>query len=225
MVQEKDLWYYNLHTHVKKIYSQCGEEGMIDFIFKNITPTNKVAVEFGAGNGINLSNTRNLIQNHGWKGVLWDVDPQGAPDVHKEIITADNVNALLKKYKVPKDFDLLSLDIDGIDYYVWKAMTYKPKVVILECNAAITPSIPLAVPYDEKHVFENSDWFGASFMAYRNLSNAKGYIHVGTVSNMNMFFIREDLLPAGSMNTSVVVTEAHGWPRDPKNRQFVPVSV
>ncbi len=223
MVQEKDLWYYNLHTHANKIYSQCGEEGMIDFIFTHIAPTNKVAVEFGAGNGVNLSNTRNLIKNHGWKGVLWDINPQGATDVCKEIITANNINELLLKYNVPEDFDLLSLDIDGIDYYVWKAMIYKPKVVILECNAAITPTVPLAIPYSENHSFEESDWFGASFAAYRNISNTKGYIHVGTISNMNMFFIRQDLLPAGSMNTSVVVTELHSWRRDPKNRQYVAV--
>jgi len=117
----------------KKIYSQAGEDGVIQGIFKLIGLTNKLCVEFGSTGA--CDNTKFLRTKQGWKAVLFDRTPT-SPKTHAEFITAANIVTVFKKYKVPLNFDLLSIDIDGNDYWVWKALEggYRPRVVIIEYN-------------------------------------------------------------------------------------------
>ena len=135
-----------MKQYEKSIYSQNGEDGIIEYIFNVITPTNKVAVEFGAGDGINLSNTK-LLLSKGWRVNFIECDSKKFSELLSNYagnekvafsdcrVTAENVNQLFSENKgFPEDFDLLSIDIDSQDYKVWEAIKVKPKVVIIEFN-------------------------------------------------------------------------------------------
>ncbi|MEK7563930.1 MAG: hypothetical protein AAB544_06090, partial [Patescibacteria group bacterium] len=141
-------------------YSQNGEDGMIAAIFAMIGTTNKYFVEFGVEDGIEC-NTRYLSKHKGWKGLLMDGSHENATlNLHKEFITAENIESLFAKHNVPKEFDLLSIDIDGNDYWVWKAVThYSPRVVIIEYNACIPYEPPVMIPYAPAFQWDKTDYY------------------------------------------------------------------
>jgi len=191
----------NLHLFARRIpfierreYSQNGEDGIISTIFAMIGITNKYYVEFGVEDGIEC-NTRYLFKHKRWKGLLMDGGHDNPElNLHKEFITAENIESLFTAYNVPKECDLLSIDIDGNDYWVWKAIThYSPRVVIVEYNACIPYEPPVMVPYDPAFAWDKTDYYGASLSALVSLAQAKGYTLVGTDPNgVNAFFVRDD---------------------------------
>ncbi|TSC98580.1 MAG: hypothetical protein Greene101449_916 [Candidatus Peregrinibacteria bacterium Greene1014_49] len=193
----------NLHLFARRIpfierreYSQNGEDGVIAAIFAMIGTTNRTYVEFGVEDGIEC-NTRYLFKHKGWKGLLMDGSHTNPSlNLHQEFITAENIEQLFVKYSVPKDFDLLSVDIDGNDYWVWKAITHNsPRVVIMEYNACIPYEPPVTVPYDPAFAWDKTDYYGASLSALVSLARAKGYTLVGTDPNgVNAFFVRDDCI-------------------------------
>ena len=117
-------------------------------------------------------------------------------DIKNERITAENIQNLFTKYNVPTHFDLLSIDIDFNDYWVWKSIVdYFPRVVIIEYNSFISPNESKVVPYDPDYVWDGTNYFGASLLALNNLAFQKGYTLVGCDSNgINAFFCKTDLL-------------------------------
>lgn len=191
----------NLHLFARRIpfierreYSQNGEDGMIHAIFAMIGTTNKTFVEFGAEDGIEC-NTRYISKHKGWKGLLMDGNHDNpALNLHKEFITAENIESLFATYNVPKEFDLLSIDIDGNDYWVWKAIErYAPRVVIVEYNACIPYEPSVTIPYDPLFQWDKTDYYGASLSALVSLARSKGYVLVGVDPNgVNAFFVRDD---------------------------------
>jgi hypothetical protein len=123
------------------------------------------------------------------------VDRRGR--VKQERITAENIQALFGKYNVPTEFDLLSVDIDGNDYWVWKAITdYHPRVVVIEYNSTIPPSESKTIPYDPNWMWDGStNYFGASLLAVKTLGEQKGYVLVGCDSSgTNAFFVKSGLV-------------------------------
>ncbi len=172
-------------------YSQAGEDKYLKALFDQIGTTNKVCVEFGGGDGHSLSNTRHFI-NNGWKGFMFDIEPKGE-DVIKEDINASNINEVFKKHKVPKEFDLLSLDIDGNDYWVWKALLYKPRVLIIEFNGTIARDVSKTIKYNPDHRWANNDYYGASFEALRKLGAHKGYKLIHQIATTNIVFVLNDI--------------------------------
>lgn len=186
----------NLLKYEKKIYSQNGEDGIIEEIFKRIGTDSKFAVEFGVEDGTEC-NTR-LLKNNGWKVLQMDGGNNNPSSIKKEFIDAENINLLFKKYKVPNNLDLLSIDIDSNDFWVWKEVDerFKPRLVVVEYNATISPGIAKTIKYDKNNVWDGvSDYFGASLKALYNLGQIKGYSLVYCdVSGVNAFFVREDLL-------------------------------
>lgn len=215
--KETPPWVMTLPRAVKKHYSQTGEDGIIEAIFKNIGVTNKVCVEFGAGDGFTLSNTRHLIEQ-GWTGHQWDIDPRH-PSVLKETITAESVNKVFDLHGVPQEFDFLSLDIDGNDFWVWKALEFRPRVVVIEVNGKWPVSESKTVAYDPAFQFDKTDYHGASLAALRKLGIAKGYSLVHYLNCVNAFFVRSDIIP--NQNISVATPTCKGWPPDPKGRKWV----
>lgn len=180
----------------RKEYSQNGEDGIIAAIFAMIGATNKYFVEFGVENGIEC-NTRYLSKHKGWKGLLMDGSNENpAMNLHKEFITAENIEALFQKYNVPVEFDLLSIDIDGNDYWVWKAVThYKPRVVIMEYNACFPWNESKTIPYKADFQWDKTDYYGATLQAMVKLGAEKGYTLIATDRNgVNAFFVRKDVL-------------------------------
>lgn len=197
------------------LYSQHEEDGMILFLFAVLGCTNRCFVEMCAGDG-RESNTANLLLNHRWTGCLFDGDPENVrkgraffsqhpatrhwpPAFECAWITRDNCNQLLKRQKLVGEVDLLSIDIDGMDYWLWEALTViSPRVVVLEFNHLWGPEVSVTVPYaaDFKAEFTQygSDYAGASLAAFVKLGKRKGYRLVGTNAfATNAFFVRNDL--------------------------------
>jgi len=161
---------YDLSQFEKKIFSQNGEDGIIENIFDTIGTTNKYFVEFGVESGAEC-NTRLLHEQKGWDGLMMDTQDTDDPFIKKELITVENVESIFKKYAVPRKLDLLSIDIDGNDYYVWRAIThYRPRVLIIEYNAHIPVNESKTIVYEPTIQWDGTDYFGASLLALSNLS-------------------------------------------------------
>jgi len=123
-------------------------------------------------------------------------------DIKIEKVTAENIQHLFQKYKVPKNFDLLSIDIDYNDYWVWNAIVdYFPRVVVIEYNSSIPPTESRVVPYDPNAKWDGTNYFGASLLALTNLGLSKGYDLVGCDSRgVNAFFVKSDLIKGIKVN-------------------------
>lgn len=208
-----------------RCHSQFDEDGILLYIFGIIGTTNCVAVEICAGDGIQC-NTANLIINHGWHGFLFDGNEDlvkkgrtfydqhpdtflQPPVFTKAWITAENVNQLLMEAGVTGEVDLLSLDMDGMDYWVWeKIESIKPRVMVCETLNVVPPELSLTVPYDSKFQMTQPDFHGVSLAAMAKLARAKGYRLVGTHRyGFNAFFVRNDvgenLLPEVTVESCV----------------------
>ncbi len=208
----------------RRIDSQNGEDGIIEAIFSKIGTTNKSFVEFGSGN-LSECNTRYLARGR-WKGLWMDatyLDRWGR--VKQERITAENIEALFVKYSVPREFDVLSIDIDGNDYWVWKAITeYHPRVVVIEYNATIPPTESKTIPYDAQWMWDGStNYFGASLLALKTLGEQKRYVLIGCDSSgTNAFFVKRECVADHFIMRDVAALYrppsafgGRGHPRDP----------
>lgn len=191
MSDEIDLSHYE-----QKIYSQNGEDGITLEIFNTIGAVSNSYVEFGTQNGQEC-NTR-VLSAEGWSGLLMDGNWEDASiNLKKEFITAENIVSLFQKYKVEKEFDLLSIDIDFNDFYVWRAVLeeYTPRVVIIEYNATHLPNEDKIVVYDPQGGWDLSNYFGASIQSLYRLGRAYGYSLVYAENvGVNVFFIRDDII-------------------------------
>jgi hypothetical protein len=176
----------------KSIYSQAGQDGILNLIFSQIGEGGKYYVEFGARDGLDLSNTANFELNHGWRGLLMDAEA-AARGVKREMITKDNINSLLDKYEV-SEIDFISIDIDGNDYWVWKAMNRNPRVVLIEYNSKFSNNESYAIEYNPNHRWEADDYYGASLLALKKLGEEKGYTLVYVVQQLDAVFVRNDLI-------------------------------
>jgi len=197
------------------LYSQHEEDGLLLYLFALLGTTNRKCVEICAGDGREC-NTANLILNHRWVGLLFDGDPKNVtagvsffakhpstrhwpPDFQCRWITRDNVNTLVRERGFAGEVDLLSLDLDGIDYWVLESLDcIRPRVVVLEFNHLWGPDEVVSAPYAEDFKAEfttyGSDYAGASLAAFVKLGRVKGYRLVGTNAiATNAFFVRSDL--------------------------------
>jgi hypothetical protein len=186
----------SLERYEQRFSSQNGEDGILAALYARIGTTNRYFVEFGVEDGRECC-SRYLRERHGWTGLLMDGGDHARPfgPLRREFITAENVNALFAKYGVPSAFDLLVIDIDGNDYWVWKAVSgYSPRVVVVEYNAALAPPASVTVPYDPAFRWDGGDYHGASLVALERLGRRKGYTLVGCDGRgVNAFFVRADL--------------------------------
>ena len=186
---------FNIDYFEKKIFSQNGEDGIINFIFSTIGTHNKFFVEFGVKNGTEC-NTRYLLEKKDWTGLMMDENPNQSKKIKKEFVTPENINDLLKKYEVPHKFDLLSIDIDYNDYWVWESIKgFYPRVVVIEYNSSIPPNESKVIEYDLNDKWDKTNYFGASLLALVKLGKNKGYELVGCDSNgINAFFIQREIV-------------------------------
>lgn len=179
----------------KKIFSQNGEDGIITAIFNAIGIKNYYFVEFGVGDGTEC-NTR-LLRENGWQGLWMDGMSSSNTNIQHEIVTAENINSLFEKYCVPNEFDLLSIDIDSNDYWIYKAIDrkYSPRVIVVEYNGSYPPPQSKTVLYDPHLTWRGTDYFGASLNAWVNILSKRGYSLVGCESRgVNAFFIKNELI-------------------------------
>jgi hypothetical protein len=126
------------------------------------------------------------------------MDPRddNPPHIKKEFVTAENVNVLFEKYDVQQTFDLLSIDVNGNDYHIWKSLTnYTPRVVVIEYNSQIPLNESSVIEYEPNFVWDGTDYFGASLLALVNLGKLKGYTLVGCDNDgVNAFFVQNEFL-------------------------------
>lgn len=190
--------FLDLEEYEARTFSQNGEDGILKRIFEVVGTTNRYFVEFGCGCEARQCNARLLHDRENWQG-LW-MDLGASPEsqrVRKERITAENINLLFAKYEVPNEFDLFSLDIDGNDYWVFKAIDekYRPRVIVAEYNSKIPPNESKSIAYDPNHRWDRTDYFGVSLLALTRLANRRGYKLVYCeLCGINAFFVREDLV-------------------------------
>lgn len=198
----------DLRAAEQRFSSQQGEDGVIQAIFNEIGTTNRIAVEFGALDG-ETDNTL-FLQKLAWQVHLINGD-QFTPKIHKAWMTAENCNKVFAELGIPKEFDLLSIDIDFNDYYVWQALKYRPRVLVIEYNASVPPDEARVVNYEPHRSWDGTNYFGASVLALDRLSNKKGYSLVHCESNgVNAFFVRDDCL---KNLTPLSAAEAYRPPR------------
>ncbi len=186
-----------LKSFHKNVYSQNGEDGVIHKIFSVVKPS-KWCVEFGAWDGIHLSNTYHLIKDRGWSGILIESDfnkfsklvanLSGTKAVGINTLVKasgmDSLDNILLKTSTPVNFDLLSIDIDGNDYHIWRGLNkYKPKLVVIEFNPTIPIEVKFVQPYNPKL---NQ---GSSLSSLIELAESKGYKLIET-TDTNAFFIQ-----------------------------------
>lgn len=176
--------------------SQGGEDGVLLELFARHGTTNLCTAEFGCGDGVQC-NTASL-RRRGFRTVLLDGDvAPGAPDavIHRAWITPQNIEALLDVHGVPQEPDLLSIDLDGNDYWVWRAIARRPRLVVAEYNGNLAMDRALTIPEDPAHRWDGSSHYGASLPALVALARRKGYTLVHcSQAGVNAFFVRDDLL-------------------------------
>lgn len=197
-----------------RYYSQNGEDGIIQLILAAIGTDTKRAVEICAGDGVE-NNSTNLIVNHGWTALLVDGGEEilttgrdfylnGAdtyywpPTLRQAWITRDSVNGIVKEAGFDGDIDLLTIDLDGMDYWVWEALDcVNPRIVVTEYNSVWPADEAKTIAYQDEFVWEKGSlYMGASLGAMVKLAKNKGYRLVGgNRFGFNAFFVREDLAP------------------------------
>lgn len=194
-------------------FSQFEEDGLILYLFSLLKTENKTFLEFGADDGIN-SNAANLHFHHDFTGLFIDGNPKAiergqhfykkhgnpkvaAPTFLEAMITAENINELITKGGLKGDIGFMSIDIDGNDYWVWKAIDcIRPEVVVIETHNEFGLH-DIIVPYDPDYFYpgKHPDYHGASPVAMTKLAKNKGYRLVGSNElGFNFIFLRDGLL-------------------------------
>jgi hypothetical protein len=204
----------DLRSYEERIYSQGGEDGVLRRIFECIGASNRYFVEFGAWDGRHLSNTAHLRLDHGWSGLLMEGAPERRSEqVQREFVTVENLQALFTRYQVPQSFDLLSIDIDGNEYWVWKALRdFRPRVVVIEYNVFFGTAVSKTMPYDPAHTWDKTLFHGASLAALLKLGREKGYSLVHTDSYApNAFFVSNSELPEAAIDVPIERLAAWAW--------------
>jgi hypothetical protein len=202
----------DIHANEFKVFSQNGEDGIIQFLINKIPIENKVFVEFGIGSYTEC-NTRFLLKHNNWNGLVID----GSDDYIQKLtnsslywlhnlksecsfITKDNINGIISAKGITGDIGILSVDIDGNDYWIWEAINcISPRIVICEYNSLFGPNKSVTSLYDPNFVIDKAHfsglYWGASIAAFDYLAKKKGYSLVGSnTTGNNIFFVRNDVV-------------------------------
>ncbi len=208
-LQKKTLFVKDLSKVEFSVFSQWGDDGIINWLTNNIPIKNKIFIEIGTED-YKESNTRFLLKFKNWSGHLIEAEDSHVKNILNQSIVwkhdlkinnykiqKENINKIFKNFKLPKEIGLLSLDIDGIDYWVWKELNIiKPVLFVCEFNSIFGDKKAVTVPYNKnfnRTKFHYSNLaFGASLEALKFICKKKNYIFLGTNSNgVNAYFINK----------------------------------
>ena len=207
-----------------RLASQNQEDGITIALLKEVGSVTRTFVEIGSG--LSGGNSAALAREWGWTGVMVDgARPTRMEQVGRRFpgvaavhawVTRDNINELIASHGFTGEVDVFSLDLDGVDYWIWEAMTVcSPRVVILEYNSMFGPDRAVTVPYDERFDRQrhHTMYYGASLQAWARLAGRKGYRLVAVEpAGINAFFVRNDLalhIPACDPRSAYRVLEKH----------------
>ena len=225
-------------------FSEFEEDGQLLYLLTLAGSTSRTVVEISSQDG-RVCMATNLLVHHRWRGFLFDGDPvfvregqrffanhpatRSSPPVMKsEWFTRENVNQVLAAAGVPDDVDVLSLDIDGNDLYLWSAMTMRPRILICEFNSGVPSELALTIPYKPDFSFaalptDQAMFRSASLAAFVAVGRRKGYRLVGmNALGFNAIFLRDDVLateipeiPVSTLDTNPAAEEVRSqwWPR------------
>jgi hypothetical protein len=226
-----------LNQHEARIYSQNGEDGILLHLFSLLGTRDRHFVEFGVGDG-RQCNSANLSLNFGWTGLLMEADRQKAMMAQRYYqqqlgaeaaavrvlhcrVVKENINQILADNGLSGEIDLLSIDIDGNDYWLWQAIDIiRPRVVVIEYNASLGAVHSLTMPYDPEMNAHHLGGFyhGASLAALTKLARQKGYILVGCESaGVNAFFVHQDVAQG---KISEMAAPAAYYPHERRTAKF-----
>lgn len=197
-----------LHSSGFKGTSQFDEDGILQEILRRIGEKHRTFVEFGVGDGFE-NNTLYLL-HQGWRGLWMEFKDEFACQIRdvfssaiddgtltfrQDFLTTDNINAVIGSAGFQGEIDVLSIDVDGNDYHLWKAVdVINPRVVVIEYNVKFRPPVKWIMKYNQDHRFDKTDYCGASLQSLEILGRSKGYSLVGCgLTGANAFFVRDDL--------------------------------
>jgi hypothetical protein len=220
----------DLSAHELRVFSQNGEDGVMAELIARSGAATRSFVEIGAGTGVE-NNTAVWADAFGWSGVLIEADAANFARLQRKyapredistvcrLVTAENVGELL-----PDEFDLLAIDVDGSEYWIWEAIQARPRFVVVEYNSGLGGKRRLVQPR-HRGAWDGTDYQGASIAALRSLGEVKGYrlVHA-EMAGVNAFFLRDDLAneypePKLRGPNYFLVGEAH--PPDPARRPYL----
>ncbi len=229
-----------INKYAKKIYSQYGSEGIVEYILQKTGVDNKVCVELGANDGRKLSNTLYFQKHRGFRRILIEgdanIENMTKEKIIYEIITIENINQLLESAQCPLICEYISIDFDGDDFWVWNEMTYKAKVVIVEYQASMPNDLPLVIKPREGAVHPKDDliqvldgYFLANLHAFYLLAEKLGYKFVTTIGVNAIFVLNEEFPKIGIPEVSLdeclerYMTLQPYWykHKDKKNRAWI----
>jgi hypothetical protein len=193
-----------------QVYSQWGDDGIIEFLVNYLNIDDKRFVEFGVEN-YQECNTRFLLINENWTGLIMDGSAENISQVKNEgiywkynltaiaeFINAENINDILSRHGFTGNIGLLHIDIDGNDYWVWNAIEVaSPVIMILEYNSVFGPDNPWTISYQPDFIRSRAHYsnlyYGSSLLSLCDLAEKKGYAFIGCNSNgNNAYFVRKD---------------------------------
>ena len=200
----------NINLAEFKVFSQWGDDGIINFLVNYLDIENKKFIEFGVEDYTEC-NTKLLLMMYNWEGLVIDGSQNNIDAIRSRVInwqfdiatvnkfiTAENINEIISENKFNQDIGLLHIDIDGNDYWIWKEITVtKPIIVIVEYNSVFGDDRPITVPYRADFFRTDEHYsnllFGTSLLSLCDLAEEKGYYFIGSNSNgNNAYFIRKD---------------------------------
>ena len=195
-----------------KVFSQWGEDGIIEWLVSRLPNIPQSFVEFGVEN-YTEANTRFLLTHRNWRGLVIDGSARNIESVQTQnnywkydltavdaFITRENIDTLIADAGFSGEIGLLSVDIDGNDYWVWEAIaSVNPWIVIVEYNAVLGDLKPLTIPYDPSFsrmkAHHSALYYGASLPAFELLADHKGYVLAGgNRAGNNLFYVRKDVM-------------------------------
>lgn len=195
-----------------KVFSQWGDDGIIQYLIHYLEIKNKVFIEFGVENYLE-SNTRYLLMNNNWTGLVMDGSSMNVDKIKKSdyywkfdlsaisaFVTSENINSLIEEAGFIGEIGLLHIDIDGNDYWVWKALNIvEPIIMIVEYNSVFGSDRPITVPYKADFIRTDAHYSnlyaGASIVALCDLAKEKGYAFIGSNSaGNNAYFVKKSYL-------------------------------
>ncbi len=191
----------DLHHFEYSVHSQNGEDGIIAEIFQRVGDEHRVFVEIGASDG--AENCTAGLVSQGWNGIWIEGDPDKIAAARKRtvghsvqvveaFVDRESILSVLDDASTPAEPDLLVIDMDGNDYWIWErvATRYRPRVVVIEYNATVGPHLQWVMPYNPNHRWNDTAWHGAGLAALARLGRSLGYVLVGCDSHgVNAFFV------------------------------------